>query len=87
MLRDVLMRVLFLGQAHGEDSRIVSCRVDVKDAFSQVPVDPAGAPVFGYVAGGHVVVDLCLQFGWRNILGFGGLVATALEQSHTRSAF
>ena len=63
MLRDVLLRVLFLCQKRGKNARIVLCRVDVKDAFRQVPVDPAGAPVFGYVVGDHVVVDLRLQFG------------------------
>ena len=50
-------------------------------------MEPAGAPVFGYVAGGHVVVDLRLQFGWRNSPGFWGLVASALEHSHSRSTF
>ena len=50
-------------------------------------MDPAGALVFGYVAGGHVVVDMCFHFGWRNSPGFGGLVASALEHSNTRSTF
>ena len=50
-------------------------------------MDPAGAPVFGYVAGGNVVVDLRLQFGWHNSPGFWGLVASALEHSRTRSTF
>ena len=87
MLRDVLMRVLCLRQAHGRHARIALCRVDVKDAFRQVPVDPAGAPVSESVAGGHVVVDLRLQFGWRNSPGFWGLVTSALEYSRTRSTF
>ena len=87
VLRDVLMRVLLLRQSHGADARIVLCRIDVKDAFRQVPVDPAGAPVFGYVAGGHVVVDLRLQFGWRTSPGFWGSVASALENSQTHSTF
>ena len=87
MLRDVLMRVLCLRQAHGRHARIALCRVDVKDAFRQVPVDPAGAPVSESVAGGHVVVDLRLQFGWRNSPGFWGVVTSALEYSRTRSTF
>ena len=87
VLRDVLLRVLFLRQTHGRRVRIVLCRVDVEDAFRQVLVDPVGAPAFGYVTGGHVVVDLRLQFGWRNSPGFWGLMASALEHSHTHSTF
>ena len=70
MLRDVLLRVLFLRQTHGPRARIVLCHVDVKVTFRQVLVDPAGAPVFGYAMGGHAVVDMRLQFGWRNSPGF-----------------
>ena len=69
VLREVLLRVLFLRQTHGRSARIVLCRVDVKEAFRQVLVDPVGASVFGYVTGGRVVVDLRLQFGWRNSPG------------------
>ena len=64
VLREVLLRVLFLRQTHGRSARIVLCRVDVKEAFRQVLVDPVGASLFGYVTGGRVVVDLQLQFGW-----------------------
>ena len=87
VLREVLLRVLFLRQTHGSRARILLCRVDVKDAFRQVLVDPAGAPTFGYVFGDHVVVDLRLQFGWRNSPGFWGLMASALEHAHTHSTF
>ena len=87
VFRDVLLRVLFLRQLHGPTARIVLCRVDVKDAYRQVLVDPVGAPVFGYAMGEYVVVDLRLQFGWRNSPGFWGLMASALEHSHTHSTF
>ena len=50
-------------------------------------MDSVGAPAFGYVAGGHVVVGLSLQFGWRKSPGVWGLVASALEYSRTRSTF
>ena len=50
-------------------------------------VDPIGASVFGYVTGGRVVVDLRLQFGWQNSPGYWGLLASAHEQTHTRSTF
>ena len=87
MLRDVLLRVLFLRQRHDSTARILLCRADVKDALRQVPADPAGAPTFWYVVGGHVVVDLRLQSGWRNSPGFWGLVSAALEHSQTHSTF
>ena len=87
VLRDVMLRVLFLRQAHGSRARILLCRVDVKDAFRRVLVDPAGARTFGYVFGDHVVVRLCLQFGWRNSPGFWGLMVSALEHAHTHSTF
>ena len=72
---------------HGPTARIVLCRVDVKDAFRQVLVDPVGAPVFGYAMDGYVVEDLRLQFGWRNSPVFWELIASALEHAHTHSTF
>ena len=38
VLRDVLLRVLFLRQMHGPTAGIVLCRVDVKDAYRQALV-------------------------------------------------
>ena len=61
--------------------------MDVKEAFRQVLVDSVGASVFGYVTGGRVVVDLRLQFGWRNSPGYWGFLASALKHAHTRSTF
>ena len=63
---------MFLRQTHGSSARILMCRVDVKDAFRQALVDPAGALVFGHVFGDRVVVDLRLQFGRRNSCDFVG---------------
>ena len=63
VLREVLLRVLFLRRTHARSARIVLCRVDVKEDFRQVLVDQVGVWVFGYVTGGGVVVDLRLQFG------------------------
>ena len=79
--------MLVLRQVHGPTARIVLCRVDVKDAYRQVLVDPVGAPVFGDAVGEYVVVDLRLQFGWRSSLGFWSLIGFALEHSHTHSPF
>ena len=87
VLRDVLLRVLFLRQMHGAAARIVHCRVDVKDAVRQVSVDPVGAPVFGYAMGEYVVVDFRLQFGWRNSPEVWGLMASAMQHAHTHSTF
>lgn len=81
MLRDALLRVLYLRQEHGPGTRIVLSRIDVKDAFRQIPVDPEGAPAFGYRVGNYAVVDLRLQFGWRSSPGFWGLFSAALEHA------
>ena len=81
------LRVLFLRQLLGPSARIVLCRVDGKDAFRQVLLDPVGAPVFGFVMGEYGVVDLRLQFGWRNSPRFWGLMASALEHSYTHPTF
>ena len=83
----MLLRVLFSRQRHGSTARILLCRVVVKDAFRQVPVDPEGAPTFGYAVSGHVVVELRLEFRWRNRLRYWGLVSSAFEHAHTRSTF
>ena len=63
VLREILLRVMFLRQTHGSSARILLCSVDVKDAFRQVLVDPADASAFGYVFGDRVVVDLRWQLG------------------------
>ena len=55
VLREALLRVLFLRQTHGRSVPIVLCRVDVKEGFRRVLVDPVGASVFGYVTGGRAV--------------------------------
>ena len=87
MLRDVLLRLLFLRKLRGPTARTVLCRVDVKDAYRQVLVDPVGMPVFGYAVGVYVVVDLRLHFGWRNSPGFSELMASALDHSHNNARF
>ena len=47
----------------GRKKRIPIQRMDVKSAFRQVGVDPAGAVAFKYVQGDHLFVDLRLQYG------------------------
>ena len=62
-------------------------KLDVKEAFRQVLVDPSRAAYFGYTFGDIAVVDLCLEFGWRSSPGFWGLLASALEHSHNHTSF
>lgn len=62
VLFDILSRILFMQQLYGELLEILLCRVDVKEAFRQIPVDPAGASVFGYTMGDQAVVDLRFQY-------------------------
>ena len=66
---------------------IIICRVDVKETFRQVPVDPSGASVFGYTMGDQVVVNLRCQFGWRSSPGCWSLFPSALEHSLTHTNF
>ena len=47
----------------------MSRRVDIKDAFRQIPVDPLHAAKHGDVSSEYVVVDLFRQFEGR-CLGF-----------------
>lgn len=56
VLLEILMRILFLRQLHGESVEIMHCRVDVREAFRQVLIDPSKASVFGYVMGDVVLV-------------------------------
>ena len=87
VLHDIISRVLYLRKLHGVELNIFIRRVDVKDAFRQMLVDPAGAPAFGYTMGDVVVVDLRCQFGWRSSPGFWSLFSSALEHAYTHTAF
>lgn len=71
----------------GVSLEILICRIDVKEAFRQIPVDPSRASVFGYTLGDHAIVDLRCQFGWRSSPGFWSLFSSALEHSHTHTTF
>ena len=57
---------------------ILICRIDVKNAFRQVLVDPGGAPALGYTMGDIVAVGWRCQFGWRSS-------SSVLEHEHTRT--
>lgn len=79
VLSGILSRIAFLRQLHGVSLEILLCRVDVKDAFRQILVDPSGASAFGYTMGEHAVIDLRCQFGWRSSPGFWSLFSSAVE--------
>ena len=61
--RDIVWRILFLRREFGPQARVVIPEMDVAEAFRQVAVRWAGAPIFGYVFRDWVVVDRRLQFG------------------------
>lgn len=63
---NIVRRILFLRRQFGPQARIVISKMDVAEAFRQVAVHWAGAPVFGYAFRDWVIVDRRLQFGWRN---------------------
>lgn len=58
ILRHVLTPIMSLRQRFGPSAHIVLSKADVKDAFRQIRVNPASAPVFGFKLGEIVVVDL-----------------------------
>ena len=79
VFRDVCRRILYLRQHHGVAVCVILCRIDVKDAFRQVPIDPLHAAKFGCFFDEYADVDLFLQFGWQ-ILGPRSLVVGACPQ-------
>ena len=62
-------------------------KIDVSEAFGQVSVQWAGAPVFGYSFREWVVTDRRLQFGWRGSPGGGCLYSAALEHAHRHTSY
>ncbi|CAM9869003.1 unnamed protein product, partial [Pylaiella littoralis] len=84
VMKEFLVRLIGL-RAKFPRERILIQKMDVKSAFRQIPVDPAGAPAFAYIVRGFLVVDLRLQFGWRGSPGWFGVVASAIEAEHRRT--
>ena len=62
-------------------------KIDVTEAFRQVSVQWAGAPVFGCVFRELVVADRRLQFRWRSSPGFFCLFSAALEHAHRHTSY
>ena len=87
VLRNIIGRILYLRRRFGPRARIVLSKIDVTEAFRQVSVQWAGAPVFGYVIRELVVADRRLQFGWRGWPGVFGLFSAALEHAHRHTSY
>ena len=84
---NVCRRVPYLRQRHGVVARVMLCRIDIKDAFHKIPVDPLYAATFGYVFDEYAVVDVFLQFEGRSSPGYWDLVASSLEHAHNQTGF
>ena len=87
VLRDVIWRILFWRAKFGPSARIVMSKIDLTDAFRNVPVRPEKSAVFGYAFGEWVVIDGRLEFGWTNSPGYFCLLTGALEHSHAATTF
>ena len=81
VMLQIVQRILGLRVKFGTRKRIPIQKMDVKSAFGQVGVDPAGAVAFGYVLGDHLFIDLRLQFGCRGSPGWWGVIASAVQQA------
>ena len=87
MLRNIIGRILYLRRRFGPRARIVLSKIDVTEAFRQVSVQWAGAPVFGYVFRDLVVADRRLQFGWCSSPGVFCLFSAALKHTHRHTSY
>ena len=86
VLRNIVWRILYLHRRFGPLARIVLGKIDVTEAFRQVSVQWAGAPVFGYAFRESVVTDRSLQFGWRSFFCcFPQLSNTLIATRRTRT--
>ena len=81
VMHEVVQGVLGLRFKFGDRARILIQKMDVKNAFREIPVDPDGARVFGYVLGEFLFVDLRLQFGWRGSPGWWGVISAAMKHA------
>ena len=60
VMLQIVRRILGLRVKFVMGKRVLIQKIDVKSAFRQVGVDPAGAVAFGYVLGDHLFVVLRL---------------------------
>ena len=52
------------------DKVLLGRKIDIKDAFRQLLMHPAYAPMFAYRWGENLVLDLRLSFGWKGSPGY-----------------
>lgn len=81
VLDDVMLWILRLRSKLEPLRCILVQKMGVKSAFRQVGVDPAGAANFGSIFRNFVVIDLRLQFRWRDSPGWSGLLGSAAEHA------
>lgn len=63
MKLQIVRRTLGLRDTFGRGRMILIHKIDVRSAFRQVGLDPAGAVIIGYVLGDYLSVSLRLPFG------------------------
>lgn len=78
---------MHLRRTQGAAARIVTSKIDVSEAYRQVPVDPPGGHVFCRAVADVVVSGLRSQLGWRSSSGLLALTASALEYSYSQTIF
>ena len=84
-MKEILERVLGLRAKFGEGARILIQKMDVKNAFRQIGVDPDGPASFAYTFDDLVFVDLRPQFGWRGSPGWWGVVSSAMQDAQRKT--
>ena len=71
MINDALKRIIGLRAKFGAGRRITIPKMDVKSAFRQIGVYPAGAAAFGYVVADNVMVAVRVDGEPRVVVGSG----------------
>lgn len=62
VIKDGLLRAVFLRQEFGQSARVVFSKIDISTAHRQFPINPQGAPMFGYIVDNNATIDLRQQF-------------------------
>lgn len=79
---DVLARICGLRRKFGPGMPVHISKMDVKDAFQQVPVLLEQVPVFSHdTIRQWLLLDIRLPFGWRSSPGWWGAVAGAIQHA------
>lgn len=81
MINDIIRRILGLRAKFGRNRTILIQTTDVKRAFRQIVVDPAGAAALGYV-----VVASTMQDAQRKTTRETAVISGVRATSHVRNA-